>query len=166
MSLHRFIAMSVAAATVLAMASTAATQSGPKLRTSAEIQGKVQKSAELQRQALRTLTDATLAERLVLTAYAELDEAHRALVINASGQKSPDPLLKVNSQQMQQALALLQQASDALKSSQLVTPVPQRGEQEGMPASPPTMSAPSLDMIRSNLERALRLTNTVLATAF
>jgi hypothetical protein len=148
------------------MASTGATQSGPKLRTSTEIQGNVQRSAELQRQALQALTDTALAERLVLKAYAELDEAHRALVINASGKTFPDPLLKVNSQQMQQALALLQQASDALKSSQPLVPVPQREEQESMPASPPTTSAPSLGMIRSNLEAALRLTNIVLATAF
>ena len=84
---------------LLLMAAPASTIAQPR-RTSADIQAQVQKSAELQRQALESLTDPGRAERLISNAYAELQSAMSTMVINASAKKSPDPLLKLNEQQL------------------------------------------------------------------
>ena len=79
---------------LLLMAAPVSTIAQPR-RTSLDIQAQIQKSAELQRQALQILTDPERAERLIL-----LQSAMSTMVINASGQKSPDPLLKLNEQQL------------------------------------------------------------------
>jgi hypothetical protein len=80
---------------LLLMAAPASTIAQPR-RTSADIQAQVQKSAELQRQALESLTDLERAERLISNASAELQSALSTMEINASGQKAPDPLLNLN----------------------------------------------------------------------
>jgi hypothetical protein len=126
-------------------------------RTAQDIQAQVQKSAELQRQALQTLTDPERAERLISNAYIELQRAMSAMVINASGQKFPDPLLNLNEQKMKQALIHLQQASDMIKINRAGASAPQR--QEG---GTPVESGAYLGNVRNRVEEALRITNTVL----
>jgi hypothetical protein len=79
------------------------------------------------------------------------------MVINASGQKSPDPLLKLNEQRMRQALSHLQQASDMLKANRSLATASQR--QEG---TAPAESGAYLGVVRNNVEQALRITNSVL----
>jgi hypothetical protein len=79
------------------------------------------------------------------------------MLINASGQKSPDPLLKLNEQRMRQALSHLQQASDMLKANRSLATASQR--QEG---TPPAESGAYLAVVRNNVEQALRITNSVL----
>ena len=132
---------------VLMAGSSAAAQSSQPRPTSSDIQAQVQKSAELQRQALRILTDPERAERLIGNAYANLQSAMSAMVINASGQKSPDPLLKLNESRMRDALTQLQHASDTLR-------VVVRQRQEGTPPE-------YVDVVRNHIEQALRLTNGV-----
>jgi hypothetical protein len=141
---------------LLLMAAPASTIAQPR-RTSADIQAQVQKSAELQRQALESLTDLERAERLISNASAELQSALSTMVINASGQKAPDPLLNLNVQRMRQALTHLQQASDTLKVNRARAPVPQRAE-----GDTPAESGPYLGVVRNSVEQALRITNSVL----
>lgn len=93
-------------------------------RTSIDIQAKAQKSAALQRQALQILTDPERAERLIRSAFTELQSAMSAMVINASSQKFPDPLLNVTERRMRQALTHLQDASDRLKGNRAPAPAP------------------------------------------
>jgi len=132
---------------VLMAGSSAAAQSAQPRRTSSDIQAQIQKSAELQRQALQILADPERAERLIGNAYANLQSAMSAMVINASGQKSPDPLLKLNESRMREALTQLQHASDTLRAA-----VHQR--QEGKPPE-------YFDVVRNHVEQALRLTSGV-----
>jgi hypothetical protein len=140
---------------LLLMAAPASTIAEPR-RTSLDIQAQVQKSADLQRQALQILTDPERAERLIGNAYAELQAAMITMVINASGQKSPDPLLKINEQRMRQALSHLQQASDMLKVNRSLATASQRRE-----GAPPESTA-YLGVVRNSVEQALRITNSVL----
>jgi hypothetical protein len=77
------------------------------------------------------------------------------MVITASGMKFPDPLLDVNKKNGEQALALLQAARDVLKA-----PAPSPAPDGETPA--PAGSRPRLDAVRADLERALRLTNSVI----
>lgn len=88
---------------LVAVASPAVGQSRPP-RDPAEIQKKIQKSAELQRQALQTLADPARAERLTTSAYAQLQSAYTDMVINSSNMKMPDPLAGINARKAQQAL--------------------------------------------------------------
>jgi hypothetical protein len=141
---------------LLLMSAPASTIAQPR-RTSADIQAQVQKSAELQRQALESLTDLERAERLISNGSAELQSALSTMEINASGQKAPDPLLNLNVQRMRQALTHLQQASDTLKVNRARATVPQRAE-GGTPAE----SGAYLGVVRNSVEQALRITNRVL----
>jgi hypothetical protein len=120
-----------------------AAQSKPP-RDPADIQRKVQRSADLQRQALQALGNPAQADRLIGSAYDSLKRAHDDMVINASNMRPPDPLLGINLRKAEQALALVQGARDAFKSS-LENPV---------------------DVARERLQQALRATNTLLATGF
>jgi hypothetical protein len=122
--------------------------------TSIDIQAKVQKSAELQRQALQILTDQERAGRLISNASTELQSAMSAIVIKASGQKFTDPLLDINVQRMRQALSHLQQASDMLRVNRPLVSAPQR--QEG---TPPAESGAYLGVVRNSVEQALRITS-------
>jgi len=140
---------------LLLMAAPASTIAQPR-RTSADIQAQIQKSAELQRQALQILTDPERAERLISNASAELQSAMSTMVINASETKSPDPLLTLNEQRMRQALTHLQQASDTLKVNRARATAPHR--QEGTPAAE---AGSYLGVVRNSVEQALRITNTV-----
>jgi hypothetical protein len=140
---------------VLAVWSPAAGQSSQPSSTSADIQARIQKSAELQRQALQGLADPARAVRQIDQAYAELRAGLSAMVITASGMKFPDPLLDVNKKNGEQALALLQAARDVLKA-----PAPSPAPDGETPA--PAGSRPRLDAVRADLERALRLTNSVI----
>jgi hypothetical protein len=92
---------------LLLMAAPVSSIAQPR-RTSLDIQAQIQRSAELQRQALQILTEPERAERLIGNAYAELHAALSTMVINASDQKFPDPLLKLDEQRMRQALGHLQ----------------------------------------------------------
>ena len=141
---------------LLLMAAPASTSAQPR-RNSLDIQAQIQKSADLQRQALQALAEPERAERLIGNAYAELQAAMSTMVINASGQKSPDPLLKLNEQRMRQALSHLQQASDMLKANRSLATASQR--QEG---TPPAESGAYLGVVRNNVEQALRITSSVL----
>ena len=122
--------------------SSAAAQYAQVPRTAVDLQAQVQKSAELQRQALQSLPDVGRAEPLITRAYDTLQAAMSSMVIKASGAKSPDPLLNLNEQRMRQALLQLQQASDAIKVNR-----------------PPSETV--LGDVRKSLEQALRLTGTV-----
>jgi hypothetical protein len=153
----------IVVAVLMAISSAAAAQSPRPPRTSGDIQAQVQKTAELQRQALQSLTDLGRAERLISNAYAELQTALSAMLITASGRKSPDPLLNLNEQRMRQALSHLQDASDMLKVNRPGAPVPQGREKGGeLPETPPAGSQSNLGVVRNDLEQALRLTNSVL----
>jgi hypothetical protein len=142
------IAMVLALAAVVATVSPAATQLSKPPRNSASVKGKLEKSAELQRQAQQALADLARAERLVRNAWDELKAAKDDMVIIASNTKFPDPLSASNEKRLDQALSLLLGALDALKVRD------KWSEPEKRVAG-----------VRSNLEQALRLTNTVLATS-
>jgi ubiquinone biosynthesis protein COQ9 len=129
-------------------------------RSSTEIQAKVQKSAELQQQALRSLPDMGQAEALIDKAYAELQSAMSTMVIAASGMKTADPLLGLNEQKMRRALSHLQQATDTIKVNRRAGTA-QSGTTEGGEASPGG-APPYLGVVRNNVEQALRLTNGVM----
>src|ERR1044072_6503677 len=62
----------------------------------ADIERKVQRSAELQRQALQSLTDPRKAESLVRGAWTELRAALHEMILNASRAKFVDPLFELN----------------------------------------------------------------------
>jgi len=114
--MHRSRSLVLLVLGLVAIASSAIGQSRAP-RDPAEIQRKVQRSAELQRQALQALADPPRAERLVNSAYAQLQSAYTDMVINSSNMKMPDPLSAIHSKKAQQALTHLLSASDALKNS-------------------------------------------------
>ena len=148
---------------LVAVASPAAGQSRPP-RDPAEIQKKIQKSVELQRQALQTLADPARAERLTTSAYAQLQAAYTDMVINSSNMKMPDPLAGINARKVEQALTQLLSASDALKNSQSqpASPAPQGQDTTDQPAETSPKSSSNLEVARNSLQEALRLTNSVL----
>jgi hypothetical protein len=141
---------------LLLMAAPVSTIAQPR-PTSADIQAQIQKSAELQRQALQSLTEPERAERLISNAYNELQSAMRTMVINASGQKSSNPLVNFNEQRMRQALAHLQHASDTLTANRSLVTAPQHEE-----GTPPAESRSYLGVVRDSVQQALRITDTVL----
>jgi hypothetical protein len=112
----------------------------------AEIQRQIQKSVQLQRQALQSLTDPGQAERLVRNAWTELPAALNGMTINASEAKFVDPLFDINNKKAQSALSLLQIDQSAPAA---------RPDQEGGAQT----QASYLDGVRRNLEEAVRLTN-------
>jgi hypothetical protein len=128
-------------------------QSGRPRYEAAEIQRKVQKSAELQRQALQALTDPRRAEGLVQSAWTELRAAQHEMILNASGAKFVDPLLDISNKKADAALVHLQLAGDALKSNRTSTGA-RLDQEEGGPAQPAY-----LDGVRRHVEEALRLTS-------
>jgi len=137
----------------IATASPALAQSGRPRYEPAEIQRKVQKSADLQRQALQTLSDPRRAEGLVQSAWTELRAAQHEMISNASGAKFVDPLFEMSNKRAEQALVHLQAAGDALKSNRSTAGV-RTDQEEGAPAQPAY-----LDGVRQHVEQALRLTN-------
>ncbi|HEY3116379.1 MAG TPA: hypothetical protein VGK54_06535 [Chloroflexota bacterium] len=148
----------IVVAILMAMSSGAAQPQAP--RTQIDIQRQIQRSAELQRQALRSLTDSGRTEQLIDNAYAELRAALSAMVINASDMKFPDPLLDIKRKRGEQALSLLQAAGDVLKrnrQNQSVRPGPEDQEEDGRPGG----SRSYVELVRNNLEQALRLTSTL-----
>ena len=110
------------------------------------VQRRIDRSGRLQQEALAGLNDPARAEQLIREAYRELQAAHSAMVINASGLKFPDPLLDLNSQKASEALLLLQRAEDLLKINRTTS-----------------SSGSYPDEVRRSLERSLRLTRLVLA---
>lgn len=157
---HRLVALALG---IFAVVSPALAQPSRPPRDPVEIQKKIQKSAELQGQALQYLTDPTRAERLITAAAVELQAAHTDIVINASNMKMPDPLSGINSRKVQQALSLLQGASDILKTNrenQPTAPTPQEQENTDQPAET-APARPYLEAVRSNLEQARRLTHSL-----
>lgn len=135
----------------LVLASSAHAQSASLPYDQAEIQRKVLKSAELQRQALQSLTDMPRAEGLVKSAWTELRAAQHEMTLNASRAKFVDPLFEMNNRRAEQALGHLQKASDFLATQKGAPAV--RAEQEERSAGP------SLDGVRQHIEQAVRLTN-------
>lgn len=128
-------------------------QSGRPPHDPAEIQRKIQRSAELQRQALQSLSDPDRAEALVRKAWTELRAAQHEMIMNATGTKYVDPLFDISNKKAQEALLHLQIAGDALKSSHSITGA-RLGQEEGGPAQPAY-----LDGVRRHLEQAVRLTS-------
>ena len=133
----------------LAVTSSAVAQS-PQY-DQAGIQLKVQKSVDLQQQALQSLTDPPRAERLVRGAWTELRAAQHEMIMNASQAKFADPLFELNNRRAEQALGHLQKASDFLATQKNATAA--RTDQEEKSASGP------LDGVRQHIEQAVRLTN-------
>jgi len=133
--------------------SPALAQSGRPPYDPAEIQRKVQRSAELQRQALQTLTDPDRAEALVQGAWTELRAAQHGMIMNAGVVKYVDPLFDISNKKAEEALLHLQTAGDALKRSHSITGA-RVGQEESGPLPPPY-----LDGVRRHLEQAVLLTN-------
>jgi hypothetical protein len=148
-ALTRLVAMILALAVLLASASLAVSQYSKPPRDPAMIKRKLDRSAELQRQALQALGDRPRAEKLVERAWTELKSASDDMIINASNMKFPDPLFGANNKRVDQALALLLGAWDAVKRRDQWTG--EEGQVQG---------------VRTNLEQALRLTNTVAASTY
>ena len=147
-TLTRFMGALLALAVILASAAPAATQGKPP-RDPSMIQRKLQNSADLQRQAMQSLGDRERAEKLVGSAYNELKSADDDMVINKNNMKIPDPLFGPNIRRCDQALDLVLLAWDALRA---------RDKWTGAEAQ--------VQGVRSKLEQALRLTNTVAASTF
>ena len=143
------VAVAVVSAVVLTPVCPSLAQTFKPGRDSAGIQRRTQKSAELQRQALQTLGSPAQAEQLVGEAYMQLKGVQDDLIGNASSLKAPDPIANLNIKKAGQALSVLQEAWDALK-------VRDKSDSPGRAA----------DLARDRLEQSLRLTNTLLATAF
>ena len=139
-----FLVAGLAITTVLNLVDPAAAQATRSSRDPVEIQRKVQRSAELQRQALQVLGNPGQADRLIANAYSNLKSAQDDMIVIASNAKTPDPLFNLNIKKADQALVLIQVAGDALKS---------------------TLENPT-DVAREKLQQALRVTNTLLATGF
>jgi len=121
----------------------ATAQSKPP-RDPSTIQRKVQRSLELQRQALQGLSDPSQAEKTVWNAFNQLKSAYDDMVMNASNAKNPDPILGLSTRKAEQALGLVQQAGDALQA---------RGEN-------------AAEVARDRLQQSVRITNSLLATGF
>src|SRR5215470_14305629 len=121
----------------------AAAQTKPP-RDPVAIQRKVQRSAELQRQALQALGNPAQADRIIGSAYDNLKSGYDDMALNATVAKTPDPMLALSLKKAGQALGLVQGAQDAF-----------RGGVEN-PA----------DVARERLQQALRVTNSLLATGF
>jgi len=143
------VTATLAVAAVVVPAGFAAAQSARPPRDPANIQRKVQKSAELQRQALQTLSEPAKAAKLVGGAYTELKSAHDDIVMNVSNSRRLDPTLGLSSRKAEQALALVQVAGDTLNGHA------QWSDPDGAVAG-----------VRDRLQQALRLTNSLLATGF
>lgn len=135
----------------LALTSSALAQAPALPYDQADIQQKVQKSANLQRQALQSLTDVPRAESLVRGAWTELRAAQHEMILNASRAKFVDPLFELNNRRAEQALGHLQKASDFLATQKSAPTV--RADQDERSAGP------SLDGVRQHIEQAMRLTN-------
>ena len=134
----------VALSTIIASVTPAAPQPSKPPRDPVAIQRKVQRSMELQRQALQGLSDPPQAEKVVWNAFNQLKSAYDDMVMNASNIKPPDPILALNSRKAEQALGLVQQAGDALQA---------RGDN-------------AVEVARDRLQQSLRVTNSLLATGF
>ncbi len=147
-TLTRLMGMILALAVILASAAPAAAQ-GKQPRDPAMIQRKLQRSADLQRQALQALGDRERAEKLVGTAYNELKSANDDMILNKKNTKFPDPLFGPNIRRCDQALDLVLVAWDALRAKDKWTG--DEGQVQG---------------VRAKLEQAVRLTNTVAASTF
>jgi len=156
----RSLLVAMALASALADATCAIAQSSQQAYDPSDVRKRIERSGDLQRQALRTLGDPVRAEELVRKAYDELQAAQNALVIYASGQKFRDPLLDINTRKSQEALSLLQRAADALRTNQGSSP----GQADQEEANPPQTPAGSMvhPDVRTNLEQALRLTSTLM----
>ena len=89
------IAFALTTVAVFMTLSSAAAQTTQPPRTPVPVQAQIQKSAELQRQALQNLTDRQRAEGLINNAYAELDAALSTMIIKASNAKFQDPLFEM-----------------------------------------------------------------------
>jgi apolipoprotein N-acyltransferase len=135
--------LSIALVLATGLPSLAQTQTKPRYNAS-EVQGRIERSARLQQEALENLNDPGRVEGLVRQAFRELSTAQSAMVINASGQKFPDPLLDVNNQKAKEALQLMQRAEDLITVNR---------KEPG----------PHMDEVRRSLERSIRLTRLVLA---
>ena len=136
----------------LVAASSALAQDSRPQYDPAELQRKVQRSAELQRQALQSLADPGKSAGLVREAWSELRAAQHGMVMNATRAKFVDPLFELNNRRAGQALGHLQQAGDALERQKGLASA--RASQEGTPAAPSYVEG-----VRQQLEQALRLTN-------
>jgi len=147
--LIRFLTLTLGIATVMLSVSSAVAQSGKPPRDPAAIQRKVQRSADLQRQALEALSDPDKAAKLARSAYTDLKSAYDDMIMNASNSKFPDPVLDLSSKKTGQALGLVQVAADTLDArARWSNPV---GAVAG---------------VRSRLQQSLQLTTTVAATGF
>ena len=147
----RFCGLVLSLLGALVLASTALAQAQSLPYDQAEIQRKVLRSAELQRQALQSLTDMSRAEGLVKSAWNELRAAQHEMTLNASRAKFVDPLFEMNNRRAEQALGHLQKAADFLATQKGATAA--RASQEEGSAGPPH------DGVRQHIEQAVRLTN-------
>jgi hypothetical protein len=144
---NRLLTTVLALAALLASVSAPFAQSGKPPRDPANIQRKVQRSADFQRQALEALSEPARAARLVGSAYTHLKAAQDDMIMNASNARSLDPVQELNGRKVGQALTLVQQAEDALNA--------RGGDLDSAVA-----------VARDRLQQALRLTNALLATGF
>lgn len=137
----------------IASASPALAQSGRPRYEAADIQRKIQKSLELQRQALQSLNETARADTLVRSAWTELRAAQHEMIMNASGAKFVDPLFEMSNKRAGEALGHLQAAGDALESGRGSAGA-RVNDEEGDQAP-----IPYLDEVRRHIEQAVRLTS-------
>jgi hypothetical protein len=138
------VTMAITLAAIVVFVPPVAAQSSKPPRDPAAIQRKVQRSAELQRQALEALGNPAQALRLVRNAWTQLKAAQDDMVMNYTNMKPPDPMLNLGIRKTEQALPLIQVAGDTL----------QNRDESGV------------EVARDRLQQALRITNSLLATAF
>jgi hypothetical protein len=98
---------------------------------------------------LETLANPGQAERIAANAWTQLKSAHDDMYVNNKYAQFPDPLYAGSDQRLTQALASLQIALDTLRA---------HGQW--------TDSAREVERVRSNVQKALRLTNIVAQTSF
>ena len=137
----------------IASTSPALAQSGRPRYEAADIQRKIQKSLELQRQALQSLGEPARADTLVRSAWTELRAAQHEMIMNASGVKFVDPLFEMSNKRAGEALGYLRAAGDALESN--------RGSAGARVSDEEGGQAPTsyLDGVRRHIEQAVRLTS-------
>jgi hypothetical protein len=131
---------------LLAWPGVATGQSRPP-RDPMVIRRQLEQSLELQQKTMALLTeqpDAAL--KTVWEAYVQMRAAHGAMTINASNMSFPDPLFPLTDKRVNDARALLLSTRDMLRS---------RGQRDN-----------AIEIARTDLVQAMRLTQIILATIF
>lgn len=118
-------------------------------RNAALIRRQLETSLTRQIEAVNALDDAGRAERLTYEAYVQMRAAHGHMTINDSNAKYPDPLFPLANRRIEQARGRLLAAHEALKYRKTSG-----------------ASGNAIDIARTHLTEAIRMTQLILATTF